>query len=515
MVWLPWRGRFLMSMASNVVLLSDQGEPDWIARTRYYNNPADPNDPDDIAVDGNGNVAVAVSGSPSFGIQSYNKYAGLTNLRFNNGIESSGGGKSSPDGKFVHYADGTTKVFYTPTFDDPAGINTWQVYNVFDVDVSDGSLTTFAYGRDSNVQYNDGGYTTMTSAGGDSSGNFYGCGFTRRSGGNEYPYLVKYNSSSVVQWSLVLQPQIATFTGGGVSSANFGSSQEMVSDTSGNTYVSLRHTTDSSDPPTFTIKLMKFNASGVQQWVRVVEDIGTIFSSDGTYLYSAAQATATSVRVVATDVSDGTIAWERTLSFGGGISNTNTRKILIAGGYVYVLVNATNSASNDTNNDGMTWVKMTTSGTVEWNRHIYASGSFSTDYFYPNGAHTGAVVGDKMYTTFRGLENAPTVVKLPLDGSKTGLVGKFPFIGFGGSAPFTYNNYVADINVTTLTITPSTTSTATSVSGTYATTTTTMTTADVDVLSLSVTYDKAGIASALAPSNVYNPVVAYSKRVLR
>jgi len=506
-----------MSMASNVVLLSDQGEPDWIARTRYYNNPVTPNDPDDIAVDGNGNVAVAVSGSPGFGIQSYNKYAGLTNLRFNNGITVAGGGTYSPDGTFLHYADGTTKVFYTPNFTNPGGINSWSVYNVFDVDVSDGSLTTFAYGRDSYVQYNDGGYTTMTSAGGDSSGNFYGCGFTRRSGGNEYPYLVKYNSSSVVQWSLVLQPQIATHTGAGVATANFGSTQRMVSDSSGNTYVSLKHTTDSSDPGVFSYKLMKFNASGVQQWVRVV--VGPQYSgfsaTDGTYLYSADGPTATTVRVVATDVSDGTIAWERTLAFGGDILNANIRKILIAGGYVYVLVNATNSASNDTNNDGMTWVKMTTSGTVEWNRHIYASGSFSTDYFYPNGAHTGAVVGDKMYTTFRGLGSAPSVVKLPLDGSKTGLVGKFPFIGFGGSAPFTYNNYVADINVTTLTITPSTTSTATSVSGTYATTTTTMTTADVDVLALNVTYDKAGIASALAPANVYNPVVAYSKRVLQ
>lgn len=507
-----------MSMSANIVLLASKDEElNWIARTKYFSNPVDPNDPDDVAVDASGNVAVAVSGSPGFGIQSYNKYAGLTNLRFNSGIVQAGGGKSNPDGKFVPYADGTTKVFYTPNFTNPGGISSWQVYNVFDVDVSDGSLTTFAYGRDANVNYGDGGYTTMTSGGGDSSGNFYGCGFTRRSGGNEYPYLVKYNSSSAVQWALVLQPQIATHTGGGVSFANYGSSQKMVSDSSGNTYVSLRHTTNSSDPGVFSYKLMKFNASGVQQWVRVV--VGPQYSgfsaTDGTYLYSADGPTATTVRVVATDVSDGTIAWERTLSFGSGIAQTNIRKILIAGGYVYVLVNATNGATNDTNNDGMTWVKMTTSGTVEWNRHIYGSGDFSTDYFYSNGAHTGAVVGDKMYTIFSGLESAPSVVKLPLDGSKTGLVGKFPFIGFGGSEPFTYNNYVSDINVDTLTITASTTSTATSSSGTYGTTTTTMTTSDVDVLSLGTTYDKAGIASALAPLNRFNPVVAYSKRVLR
>lgn len=507
-----------MSMAANVVFLaSSEGEPDWIARTKYYSSPVDPNDANDVAADSNGNVAVAVNGSPGFGIQSYNKYAALTNVRINNGIVQASGAKSSPDAKFVPYADGTTKVFYTPSFTDPGGINSWQVYNIFDLDVSDGSLTTFAYGRDANASYSDGGYTTMTSGGGDSSGNFYGCGFTRRSGGNEYPYLVKYNSSAVVQWSLVLQPQIATHTAPGVSNANFGSLQSMVSDSSGNTYVSLRHTTDSSDPPTFTTKLMKFNSSGVQQWVRVVNgpQFGGVSATDGTYLYSVDSATATTVRVVATDVTDGTIAWERTLTFGGGIAATNPRKVILAGGYVYVLVNATNGAINDTNNDGMTWIKMTTSGGVEWNRHIYSSGSFSTDYFYSNGAYTGVVVEDKMYTIFDGLEGAVTAVKLPLDGSKTGLVGQFPFIGFGGSEPFTYSNYVADINVTTLTITPSTTSTATSVSGTYATTTTTMTTSDVDVLSLGVTYDKAGIASALAPANVWNPVVAYSKRVLR
>lgn len=491
-----------MSMAANVVLFASQlDDPDWIARTKYYSIPVDPNSPNDVAIDADGNVAVAVNGSPGFGIQSYNKYAGLTNLRFNNGIVVTGGGKFSPAAQFVPYADGTTKVFYTPTFDDPGGINAWQVYNVFDVDVSDGSLTTFAYGRDANVNYADNGYTNMTSAGGDSSGNFYGCGFTRRGGQNEYPYLVKYNSSAVVQWSLILQPQEAKFTGEGVSSANYGVGATVLTDSNGNSYVSLSHVTDAGDPIVSTPKLMKFNSSGVQQWVREISGLGGITATDGTYLYLVGNPTETTLRVDAVDVSDGTIAWERTLTFGGDIANVGIRKVLVAGGYIYVLANATTAVSND----GMTWIKMTTSGGVEWNRHIYSSG----------GAHTGAIVGDKMYTIFDGFAGGTTVVKLPLDGSKTGTVGKFPYIGFGGAEPFIYTNYVADVNVTTLTITPSTTSTATSVSSTYATTTTTMTTDDVDVLSLNVTYDKAGIASALAPANEYNPVVAYSKRVLR
>ena len=514
MVWLPWRGRFFMSMAANIVLLASKGEEqDWAADTRYVSSPVDPNDPNDVAVDASGNVAVAVSGSPGFGIQSYNKYAGLTNLRFNNGIVQAGGGKSSPDGKFVNYADGTTKVFYTPTFTNPGGINSWSVYNVFDVDVSDGSLTTFAYGRDANVDYNDGGFTTMTSGGGDSSGNFYGCGFTRRAGANQYPYLVKYNSSSAVQWALVLQPQIATHTGGGVSSANYGSSQKMVSDSSGNTYVSLRHTTDSGIPGVFSYKLMKFNASGVQQWVRVVSgpQSSGISATDGTYLYSADAPTSSTLRVVATNVSDGTIAWEKTLTFSG--NTPAAKQIITSGGYVYVLSQTSNGAANTTNNLGMTWIKMSTAGAVEWNRHIYASGDTYTTEFFAS-AYNGAIFGSKMYTIFKGLGGI-TTVKLPLDGSKTGVVGKLPFISFGGAEPFNYNNYVSDVNVDTLNITASTTSTATSSSSTYGTTTTTMTTANVDVLSLGVTYDKAGIASSLAPLNQYNPVVAYSKRVLR
>ena len=498
-----------MSMAANIVLLaSKEGEPDWISDTRYYSNPVDPSDPDDVAVDASGNVAVAVSGSPGFGIQSYDKNADLTNLRFNNGLPSSGGGTVSPSGKFVHYDNLTSKVLYTVP--NASGS---QAYNVFNLDASDGSLSTFAYGRDSNVNYGDGGYTIMTSGGGDSSGNFYGCGFTRQSGGNQYPYLVKYNSSAAVQWALVLQPQVATHTAPGVSNANFGTGQLMVSDSSGNTYVSLRHTTDSSDPGVFSYKLMKFNSSGVQQWVRVVNgpQYSGVSATDGTYFYSADTPSSSTLRVVATNASNGTIAWEKTLTFSG---NTPAAKQIIAsGGYIYVLSETSNGATNNTNNLGMTWIKMSTAGVVEWNKHIYASGNtYSTQFF--NLAKRGVIAGSKIYTIFKGLGGVATV-KLPLDGSKSGDVGKLPFISFGGAEPFTYNNYVSDINVDALTITASTTSTATSSSSTYGTTTTTMTTANVDVLSLGVTYDKAGIASSLAPLNQYNPVVAYSKRVLR
>lgn len=501
-----------MSMAASVVLFADQGEPDWVADTKYFSSPVDPFlEADGVVADADGNVVVAVSGSPGFGFHCYNKYAGLTQLRLNNGIVVAGGGTGSPDGRFVTFPDGSVKVFYTPTFDDPGGINTTQAFNIFDVNLATGALTTFAVGRDANINFNDGGFTQMTSAGGDSSGNFYGCGFTRRSGNNEYPYLVKYNSAGAVQFATVLQPQIQKFTGGGVDTANFGTQAVVVVDSSGNTYVRLRHTTN-SQIPTFTIKLMKFNSSGVQQWVRIVENFGDLSATDGTYIYSAATPTSSTIRVVATETSDGTIAWETTLSTTG--FNLGLRGIEIAGGSVYVKVAAadTDSISLD-NQTGLTWVKLSTSGALENNRHIYASGSISGTNFF-NEMYGGAISGAKTYSLFRGLGGI-TTVKLPLDGSKTGNLGTLPYLTFGGSAPFSYTARAADINVVELAITAATTSVATSTSSAYGTTTTTLTTADVFTLGLGVTFDKSQINSILAPSNDQNPLVTYSKRQLR
>ena len=497
-----------MSMAANVVLFADSGEPDWVADTKYYSNPVDPNDGDSIAVDTNGNVNVAVSGSPGFGLQCYNKYAGLRHLNLNNGLTVSGGGVFSPDGTFVTFPDGSVKIFYTAQFDDPGGINYWQVFNVFDVDLSTGSLTSFAYGRDSGISYADGGYTTMTSGAGDSSGNFYGCGFTRRSGNNEFPYLVKYNSAGTVQWTLVLQPQVQQFTGAGVDTANYGSGASVSADSSGNTYVSLRHTTNSAIP-TFTDKLMKFNSSGTQQWVTIT-DVLRNGVSDGTYLYSVDNPTSSTIRVVATDVSDGSIAWERTLT-GSGLSIA-TRNVLVSGSYVYIASQVTDSGAGISGDLGMTWVKMSTSGSFVWDRHIYAAGSVPvTTYFNSCGPST--IANEKMYSVFKGLGGV-TTIKLPLDGSKTGTLSTLPYLTFGGAEPFSYTQYTTDIKVKSWGLSESTTSTATSTSSTYGTTTTTLTTADVDVLSLSTTYNASQIPSYLAPGNDQNPVITYSKRQL-
>lgn len=512
-----------MSMAANVVLFTDQGEPDWVAQTTYYGNPTGiPNTPSNalvtstgIAADSDGNVVGIAVGNDSgagFGLHCYNKYGGLTQLRVNMPIEVAGGGLFSPAGTAVTLPDGSAKVFYTPTFDDPGGINTTQAFNIFDVDVATGVYTTFAVGRDANINVIggggfDGGFTNMTSAGGDSSGNFYGCGFTRRSGGNEYPYLVKYNSAGAVQWTLVLQPQIAVRTAPGQANANFGTGAVVSADSSGNTYVSLRHTTNDADPPTFTEKLMKFNSSGVQQWVRIT-DVQRNGAPDGTYLYSADSPTNTTIRVVATDVSDGSVAWERTLTVTGN-TFAGTRGIVVSGGFVYVLAQTSNNAVDNTNNNGMTWIKLSTSGDFEWNRHIYASGAIYATNFFSN-AYKGIIAASKMYTTFEGLQGV-TTVKLPLDGSKLGTVGTMPYLT--GTPESSYTERQASIEVVELPITASTTSTATSTSSTYGTTTTTLTTADVFTLSLNVTLDKTQINAILASAT--RPAVLYAKRQLR
>ena len=504
-----------MSMAANIVLLASKGDadPDWAVDAKYLSSPVEPMDTAvGVTADSSGNVVVSSKGSPGFGVQCYNKFSNLHQLRFNNGISVSGGGVNSPEGEFVPNPNSTTRIVYNPTFDDPGNVNTWTVFNVFDVNTATGELTTFAYGIDTGSSSNESSYTQITSSGSDSSNSFYGCGMTKQSGSNEFPHLLKYNSAAALQWSLVVQPQTGKYTGAGVSTANFGTLPHMVSDTSGNTYVSLKHTTDAGSPEVFSYKLMKFNSSGAQQWVRVVSgpQSSGISATDGTYLYSADAPTSSTLRVVATNVSDGTIAWEKTLTFSG--NTPAVKQIIISGGYVYILSQTSNEVANTTNNTGMTWIKMSTAGAVEWNRHIHASGdTYATEFF--GSAYNGAISGSKMYTIFEGLGGI-TTVKLPLDGSKTGVVGKLPFISFGGAEPFSYNSYVSDINVNALSISASTTSTATSSSSTYATTTTSITTTDVDVLSLGVTYNEAQIKNILAPLNIYNPVVTYSKRLL-
>lgn len=520
-----------MSMAANVVLFADQGEPDWVATTAFYGDAGgSPNTPNnalvratDIAGDSDGNVVVfAIGNDPGagFGLHCYNEYAGLTQIRVRMPIQQAQGGNSSPPGTVVTFPDGSVKVFYTPTFDDPGSQdlpNTTQAFNIFDVNVATGALTTFAVGRDANINVisgggYDGGFTNMTSAGGDSSGNFYGCGFTRRTGNNEYPYLVKYNSAGAVQFAIVLQPQIQQNTGGDVSTANFGTGAVVVVDSSGNTYVGLTHFTN-SQIPTFTRKLMKFNSSGVQQWVRVVEgpqNMSFTGATDGTYVYSADSPTSTTIRVVATETSDGTVAWERTLTVTGNTFG-GSPSVIVSDGYVYVLSQASNNVIGATNN-GMTWMKLSTSGDFEFNRHIFASGTFFTTTSFSH-VDKGLIAGSKMYTTFRGLQGV-TTVKLPLDGSKLGNLGTMPYLS--GVAGFPYTARQADINVVELPITAATTSTATSTASTYGTTTTTMTTADVFTLSLNLTFDKTQINAILAPETPpLRPAVVYAKRQLR
>lgn len=492
-----------MSNAANIVLFASDAVTDWVADTKYYNNPVDPSSgADGVFADSNGNVIVAMSGSPGFGVHCYSKYAALKHIRLNNGLTVTQGGTYSPDAIFVPYADGTLKAAYTPTFDDPSGVNAWNVFNVFDVDPTDGALTLFAKGRGNGVQYSDGGYTTITHGAGDSSNNFYGCGFTREQGGYEFPYLAKYNSSGTIQWAKYLQPQKATHTGGGVADANFGSQQQMIADSSGNTYVSLRHTTDSSDPPTFTNKVMKFNTSGTQQWVREVNSYCTnIVAADASYIYCLSGNP--DCIITALSVSDGSVAWERTISLSG--SEFTPLNVHFYNSNLYI---SAKSRIVSTDTTGMTWVKMSTSGSFDWDLHIYADPVSAASGF--SNAKNSFVVGGKMYMTFEGLEGITTVV-LPIDASKTGTT-HFPHIGFGGSQPFTYNSYQADIIVEDRAVSSATSTNSTSTSSSYSVGTETITTSDVDTFDFGVSYDATAIASMLAPTNDLNPVTAFSKR---
>lgn len=488
-----------MSNASNIVLFAADTVTDWIANTKYFNNPIDPSDsPDGVFADSSGNVIVAMSGSPGFGVHCYNKLSALQHIRINNGLTPAGGGTYNPDAIFVPYANGTLKAAYTVTLTDPGGTNAWQIFNVFDMDVTDGSLTLFAKGRGNSIQYSDGGYTTITHGAGDSSNNFYGCGFTRESGGYEFPYLTKYNSSGTIQWAKYLQPQKATHTSSGVENANFGSQQQMVADSSGNTYVSLRHTTNSSASPTFTNKIMKFNSSGTQQWVREVNTYcKNIVAADANYLYCTSQNP--DFIITALSVSNGSVAWERTISLSG--SEFTPLNVHFYNSDLYI---SAKSRIVSTDTTGMTWVKMSTSGTFNWDLHIY-----STPAGFSNAKNT-FVVGGKMYMTFEGLQGVTTLI-LPIDASKTGTTG-FPYTSFGGSAPFSYSTNLTNIIVEDRAVSSASSSNSTSTSSSYSVGTETITTSDVGTFDLNVSYNKAAITSILAPSNDQNPVTVFSKK---
>jgi len=274
----------------------------------------------------------------------------------------------------------------------------------------------------------------------------------------------------------------------------------VVVDSSGNSYITVRHY-ESPPSSAFSLKLLKYNASGTQQFVRVInsDSAGSnIQATDGTNIY----AVNTSGVITAFSCSTGAIVWQRQITTLGSITNAN---LVLFSSNLYVGFFGSNNK--------MYLVKMDTSGTLDWNRELDA-GSSAPNFL------TGKlqdVTSNKMYCLFEGPVSAQgvTVVKLPIDGTKTGSYVLPNIISIGGAEPYTYSPADDTIVYASGSLSASAFSSGTSTSSTLSDTTTSgFTTSDVTQVSYSVAVTQSGINSALAPTNVNDPVTLFAKRTI-
>ncbi len=485
-----------MSMASSIVLFAQTPVEDWAAQIGYHNATIDFFDSADaLKVDGSNRVVVAGSGSSGTGIGCLNKFSTFTGISGSNGFTVSGGSTFSPDATLMKDNSGDVYALYTLTHDSPVSGTTTSSFTILSLNSTTGAGSSYIHGRGA-YSFSDSPTTTMTTGAFDSSDNFYGAGLIRESGTTEYPYLVKYNTSAAVQWSVCLQPNKSKAANAPYCTLASG----VVVDSSGNSYITVRHY-ESPPSSAFSLKLLKYNASGTQQFVRVInsDSAGSnIQATDGTNIY----AVNTSGVITAFSCSTGAIVWQRQITTLGSITNAN---LVLFSSNLYVGFFGSNNK--------MYLVKMDTSGTLDWNRELDA-GSSAPNFL------TGKlqdVTSNKMYCLFEGPVSAQgvTVVKLPIDGTKTGSYVLPNIISIGGAEPYTYSPADDTIVYASGSLSASAFSSGTSTSSTLSDTTTSgFTTSDVTQVSYSVAVTQSGINSALAPTNVNDPVTLFAKRTI-
>ena len=453
-----------MSWLTTVALSSDTEAGDWMAKASYYSNPVNFfSNPKDLKVDSNGRCVFAGTGSPGVGIGCLNPYGTITGITGANGFSVSGGSTYNPAAYLMKNSSNNIYGLYTLTYDSTVPGSTTSGFTVLSFNSTTGASTVFTYGR-GDYSFSDAPTTTMTSGGFDNSDNFYGVGHIRRSGSYEYPYLIKYNSSGVIQWSKGLQPNEYIYSGSGYTLI----SSKVLIDSSGNSYVELDSAASDELQVTDGTNLYILNSSGL--------------------LY-------------AISCSTGAIAWERTLTNADGTSfGGNNPSVALYSGYLY--------CGFYTSNGTHVVAKVSTSGTLDWGREISVP-SASAGTGFQTGI-IGDVVSNKMYFLF---SSNPTVIKLPIDGSKTGTHTLANIPSFGGSEPYTYTFDDFTFLYASKSLTATTTSTQSSTSSSLSDISTLgFTKADVTKVELNVSLSQADVQTYRAPSNVNDPVVINEKR---
>ena len=197
----------------------------------------------------------------------------------------------------------------------------------------------------------------------DSSGNVYVCGYNNSIGqGSNEIYLVKYNSSGVIQWQRSL--------GGTSSDYGYG----LALDSSGGVYVGGM--TKSAGQGGNDMMIAKYNSSGVIQWQRALGSSGNdqglnvaTDSSDNVYICgtSATSGAGMEELIIAKYNSSGTIQWQRRL--GGSANDVAYGVATDSSDNVYVC----GSTRSNTSGHDMIIAKYNSSGTIQWQRVLYSS----------------------------------------------------------------------------------------------------------------------------------------------
>ena len=197
----------------------------------------------------------------------------------------------------------------------------------------------------------------------DSSGNVYVTGYNSSIGqGSHEIYLVKHNSSGVIQWQRSL----------GGTASDYG--YAVAVDSSGGVYIG--GITSSAGQGSNDMMIAKYNSSGVIQWQRTLGTSGNdqgqyvaTDSSDNVYLCgtSATSGAGMEELIIAKYNSSGTIQWQRRL--GGSANDVAYGVATDSSNNVYV---CGSTRSNSSNTDVLV-AKYNSSGTIQWQRLLYGS----------------------------------------------------------------------------------------------------------------------------------------------
>ena len=174
-------------------------------------------------------------------------------------------------------------------------------------------------------KFNDGTNASLfTSTAVDSNGYIYTGGYAKEAGAYEYrPYLVKLNSSGVVQWSIKTTNTISTIQNG----EDFGGLiRNIIVDSSDNVYIFITSTVSGSG---FTKRahILKLNSSGTVQWHKRFTSTGTYpsnsfgnfggmcITTNGVLVAGWDDSTELpgTTAILGLDPSDGSISWQRNI----------------------------------------------------------------------------------------------------------------------------------------------------------------------------------------------------------